>query len=225
MVAIVIDDLGLSHQRTDRVVALPRPLTLSMLPYGHGLQGLASRARAAGHEVMLHIPMQPTLADADPGPGALLTSLSGAEIDRRLAADLDRFDGYVGVNNHMGSAFTADGPGMEHVMRALHRRGLLFLDSMTTAKSVGMATAQRFGVPAIARDIFIDAEDDPAFIRHQLREVEKLARERGWAVAIGHPHPDTLDALEAWLPGLRGRGIVQVPLSYLVARERPAPAG
>ena len=117
-----------------------------------------ARARTAGHEILVHLPMEPQAADADPGPNALLTGLPIAELDRRIAANLARLDGYVGINNHMGSRFTASAREMRRVMRALQARDLLFLDSLTTGKSTGHSLAREFGIPSVVRDIFLDNE-------------------------------------------------------------------
>jgi polysaccharide deacetylase 2 family uncharacterized protein YibQ len=223
-VAIVLDDMGLSQSRSDRAIALPRPVTLAILPYGNHLHGLVARARTAGHEVMLHLPMEPNSAAADPGPDALLTGLPVAELDRRIAANLARMEGYVGVNNHMGSRFTASGRAMRRVMRALRGRQLLFLDSLTTARSTGYRLARKFGIPVVVRDIFLDNDRDPEQIRRQLALTAARARAFGQAVAIGHPYPETLDALESWLPGLADQGLVLVPISTLVTLRDGAPA-
>lgn len=224
-VAIVLDDMGLSQFRSDRAIALPRPITLAILPYGNHLDGLVARARTAGHEILVHLPMEPQAADADPGPNALLTGLPIAELDRRIAANLARLDGYVGINNHMGSRFTASAREMRRVMRALQARDLLFLDSLTTGKSTGHSLAREFGIPSVVRDIFLDNDRDPAKIRKQLERTVARARKNGHAIAIGHPYPETLDALESWLPGLAKRGLVLVPISALVKQQAPGRPG
>jgi hypothetical protein len=222
-IAIVIDDLGPGRAAARHAVALPAPLTLAFLPYAEGLGGLTAEALAAGHELLVHLPMEPIdLAHNNPGPNALMTGLDAAEIERRLDWALARFDGYVGINNHMGSAFSTYAPGLAVVMEELQQRGLLFLDSRTVGGSLAEAAALGADVPALGRDVFLDNEaDDPAAIWAQLRLVERIARERGQAVAIGHPHPATLEALAAWLPEAEARGFALVPVSALV-RESPA---
>ena len=187
--------------------------------YGNNLDGLVARARTAGHEILVHLPMEPKSVEADPGPNALLTGLPLAELDRRIATNLLRLDGYVGVSNHMGSRFTASEREMRRVMRALQARDLLFLDSLTTGQSTGARLAREYGIPTVTRDIFLDNDRDPAMIRRQLALTVARARERGHAVAIGHPYPETLDALEGWLPGLGARGLVLVPISALVKKR------
>ena len=218
MVAIVIDDMGLDRVRSMRAVDLPAPLTLAYLPYGRDLESQTALARFRGHELMVHLPMEP-IGSADPGPDALRTGLDERELRRRIALNLDRFDSYVGVNNHMGSRFTAWRPGMEIVIDEMKRRGLLFLDSRTSADSVAGELAEKAGVPNAARHVFLDDVLSSDNVWRQLAEVERIARQNGHAIAIGHPHDNTLDALAAWLPALAGKGLVLVPLTAIVRRR------
>jgi hypothetical protein len=222
-IAIVLDDLGPGRAAARRAIALPDPLTLAFLPYAEGLEALTAEARAAGHELLVHLPMEPIdLAHNNPGPNALMTALDAAEIERRLDWALARFEGYVGLNNHMGSAFSTHAAGLAVVMEQLHQRGLLFLDSRTVGGSLAEAMALGAGVPALGRDVFLDNDaDNPAAVWAQLRLVERIARERGQAVAIGHPHPATLEALAAWLPELEAAGFALVPVSALVQQRQP----
>ena len=215
MVAVIIDDMGLDRRRSGKVVDLPGPLTLSYMTYAAHLAQQAQEAHMHGHELMMHMPMQP-LAELDAGPDVLSEILPPDELRRRVEADLDRFGGYVGVNNHMGSRFTAYAPGMRIVMAALKARGLLFIDSMTTGKSVGMATAREAGVPAARRNIFLDDIDDEAAIDAQLAKAEEQARKMGSVIVIGHPHDHTTAALAAWLPTLEKKGITLVPVTAVV---------
>lgn len=218
MVAIVLDDVGPQAANAARALALPAPLTLAFLPYAENLPALVGAARRRGHEILVHLPMEP-LGGADPGPHALRAGLDRAELLRRLDWNLARFEGYVGVNNHMGSRLTADAAAMEVVLGALKPRGLLFLDSRTTPDSVTGATARRLGLPSTDRDVFLDNVIEGPAIGAQLAAVEARARQRGAAVAIGHPHPATLDALEAWLRTAPERGIAVVPLSAIITRR------
>lgn len=218
MIAIVIDDLGPSAKRTFAVADLRAPLTLAFLPYAGGLAEQTAAAREAGHELMIHMPMEPEGSEA-PGPGALLVSLSDAEFHERLLKNLDVFDGAVGLNNHMGSRLTRDSERMSLVMAELRRRDLLFVDSRTTPKSVGPVEALRHGVPFAARDVFLDNEPNLAAVLRQLERVELLARRKGVAIGIGHPNDATLQALRRWLPTLPQRGFRLVPVSSIVARN------
>lgn len=217
MIAIVIDDLGLNRPGAYRSIGLPAPLTLAFMTYAEDLDRMAAAARAAGHELLLHVPMRPRGRSYDPGPNVLDMRLSTAEVVRRLEWDLGRFEGFVGINNHMGSSFTSSPKGMAYVMRELRSRGLLFLDSLTTASSVGSKEARRAGVPYAVRDVFFDnTPNDRASIRRQLAKLEVIAKRRGYAVGIGHPHRQTLDELAKWLPEARRRGITLVPISAIV---------
>jgi polysaccharide deacetylase 2 family uncharacterized protein YibQ len=214
MIAVVIDDMGLNRALSRRAVAL-RGLTLSYLPYGEDLPAQTSEARAAGHELLVHVSMAPEGRE-DAGPNALVPGLSDAEVARRVDWALTRFSGYVGINNHMGSRFTADEKGMEEVMARLKARGLLFLDSRTTPKTVGPALAHRLGVPFAERSVFLDNVETTDAVRRQLAELEAVARRDGAAIAIGHPKDTTLGALAPWLETLEAKGFVLVPVSAIV---------
>ncbi len=213
LISIVIDDVGLNSKRVEQLLALPTPLTLAYLPYADNLQKHSDMSREAGHEVMLHLPMEPTSGTTDPGPDALLQKMDLSEIRTRTQKNLDRFSGYVGVNNHMGSKFTAYNDGMAVVMDELASRGLLFLDSRTTSKSVGYQLARMRGMPAGNRDVFIDNEINVQKIIAQLQKAEKLAHKNGISIAIGHPYPETIEALSKWMPQATERGVQFVPVS------------
>jgi len=214
-IAVVIDDLGVDRKRSARTVKLPGPLTLAWLPYAEQLREQTRAAQAAGHELLLHLPMEPSV-HADPGPDALLTRLDRAEIQRRFTQALASFDGYVGINNHMGSRFTADRAAMAPVLGEIQRRGLLWIDSRTTPNSAGMVLAQEMRMPHAGRDIFLDNVQSVGAVRAQLAKTEAVARRQGFAIAIGHPHDATLEALAAWLPEVRKRGFTLVPVSAIV---------
>ncbi|RCK52544.1 hypothetical protein TH25_05760 [Thalassospira profundimaris] len=219
VIAIIIDDAGIDKPRTERAAELPAPITLSFLPYATHLPEQVATARKRGHEIMLHMPMEPTSRVVDPGPHALLTSYDKVAILNEMSWMLDRFTGYVGVNNHMGSKFTADPERMAVVMQVMKARGLMFLDSRTSAKSVGYQEAQKFDVPAIERDVFLDDADDAAKISQMLDRVESVASKRGYAVAIGHPRDLTLEALNKWIPKMQAAGFVFVPATDIIRRN------
>ena len=215
-VAIVIDDLGLDRPRTERVIALAPGVTLSFLAYSRDLPRVTEAARRAGHELIVHVPMQPVNTKVDMGPNGLSTNLSKEEVLRRLNWDLGRFEGYVGINNHMGSRFTGDAQAMGWVMDELKTRGLMFLDSRTIATSIGAKAAAADGVPFAERDVFLDDEQTAGAVDQRLKEVEAIARKKGTAIAIGHPHDVTIAALTSWIASLPQKGIVLVPLTEIV---------
>lgn len=213
-IAIVIDDLGLNRTATKNMIALDPGLTLAFLPYGERSGALAAEARIAGHEVLLHMPMEPN-SRANPGPDALLTLQEPKLIRTRLRRALDRIPQAIGLNNHMGSRFTSNAAGMEVVLDELNARGMMILDSVTSPKSVIPKLARERGMPSDARDVFLDNIRDVALIHQQLDELERIARAVGSAVAVGHPYSETAIALREWLPGARERGIDLVPISRL----------
>jgi len=220
LVAIVIDDMGVDRGRTRRAWNLPGPLTLSFLTYSKEIVQQMADARKNGHELLLHVPMEPSSPDIDPGPNVLITGMPREEILANLNWTLDQADGYVGINNHMGSRFTSELAGMTVVMETLKERGLLFLDSVTSPKSAGRVAAKTAGVPFIARNIFLDHVDDVDEIKRRLEQTADLAKRRGHAVAIGHPRDATIEALEPWLKDLRSQGIQLAPLSAILMRAR-----
>lgn len=221
MIAVVIDDLGVDRKRSEKLIPLRAPLTLSWMTYAEDLPRLTREARQHGHELMLHVPMQPMSDSWNPGPDVLEVGVHAEENRRRLIWGLRRFEGFVGINNHMGSRYTADRAGMRVVMEELKARGLMFLDSVTTGKSVGRELARDYGVPFAERQVFIDNEQNVAAVLAQLAKAEAHARKYGSAIVIGHPHDATIEALRQWLPALDAKGLVLVPVTALAqAGER-----
>jgi polysaccharide deacetylase 2 family uncharacterized protein YibQ len=222
MIAVVIDDIGVVRERSERAIALPKAITLAFLPYGEGVADMAARAKARGHEVMLHLPMQPKSSSTNPGPNAMLLGLSDDELARRLEWNLSQFSGFTGVNNHMGSAFTEDAAGMAKIMASLHARGLFFLDSVTTEHSAARRIAYDQSIRFAERDVFLDNHQDASYVALQLAELEERARRTGSAIAIGHPHAETLAVLARWLPSLEARGFQLVTVQTVIeARKTP----
>ena len=215
-IAIVIDDCGLDRPRTERAIALPAAVTLSFLPYANDLPAQTEAARRNGHELLVHVPMQPVNAHIDMGPTGLAVDLPREEVLRRLRWDLGRFDGYVGINNHMGSRFTTDRQAMSWVIGELRSRGLMFLDSRTIAGSVGESLASADDVPYAGRDVFLDDERTADAVEARLMDAEAVAHKKGAAIAIGHPHDATLAALNRWIAELPRSGVVLVPLTAVV---------
>jgi hypothetical protein len=197
VIAIVIDDLGADIAHTRRAIQLPREVALAFLPYPPRTPALAREAGRAGHEVLVHIPMQAEGAH-DPGPMTLTTGLPKDEILRRLDWALARVPGFVGVNNHEGSKFTADAAALGPVMARIAERHVFFFDSRTTPDSQVAAVARAWGVESSSRDVFLDDVATIDAVDVQLHALEAKARARGAAVAIGHPNEITLDAVAYW---------------------------
>jgi polysaccharide deacetylase 2 family uncharacterized protein YibQ len=217
-IAVVVDDLGVMRERTEQTLALPGPLTLAWFPFAHRLPEQVAAGSACGHEAMLHMPMQAnTNSILQTGPDPLRVDIPPIENLLRLKAALDAVPNIVGLNNHMGTVATRDAALMALVAQEIRARNMLFLDSLVIPHSQGIVQAEKAGVPAAARDVFIDNTSNASIIRGQLLATEATARRFGYAIAIGHPRPHTLAALEEWLPTLHGKGFVLWPLAATVA--------
>lgn len=218
-IALVIDDLGSSAEITSQAAALPKAVSLSFLPGpDSAVQSLA--ARAAGHEILLHLPLEP-VGGVSPGRGALYVRDSAAVIAAKLAQDLALVPEAVGVNNHMGSRFTADADAMRRLIGALKGRHLIFLDSRTSTMTLAAGIAERGGIATAERRVFLDHETQgTADVEANLRAAEALARAEGSVVVIGHPHAATLAVLKAWLPGAAARGVALISMTEHVRRTR-----
>ncbi|MBR1945098.1 MAG: divergent polysaccharide deacetylase family protein [Alphaproteobacteria bacterium] len=222
MIAIVIDDLGLNKAMTRAVLSLPPPITASFLSYADDLPQQTEQARLNGHELLLHTPMEPINPRFNPGPGALRSDMSAEEIAEKFKMMLTSFDGYVGINNHMGSKFTSDKQSISVVIDELRKRELLFLDSLTSGNSAAWKSARDQHVPYAVRDIFLDNSQNEEEIMKQLLLVEKHALQRRTSVAIGHPHPTTINALKKWIPKAQKKGFVFVPISTIALIKQDA---
>jgi polysaccharide deacetylase 2 family uncharacterized protein YibQ len=220
-VAIVIDDLGRSVEVIDTLRGFGAPLTYAVLPFETRTAAVAARLSELGEEVLCHLPMEAQRGE-NPGPGALVETMSEREIREATRLALDAVPNAVGVNNHMGSAFSADPGAMSAVLSVVRKRGLFFLDSRTSAASVGYALAREAGVPAAERRVFLDRDRAPAAIRNELRRLLALADRGEPAIAIGHPYPETLAVLADDIPRARANGYRFVKVSELVVT---APSG
>jgi polysaccharide deacetylase 2 family uncharacterized protein YibQ len=218
-IAIIIDDMGVDRKRSFEAIALDAPLTLAFLPYAPDLGGITRDAQAHGHELMIHMPMEAVTNPVSLGPIALKSGMGETEVKANMAAAFESFEGYVGVNNHMGSKVTQNPQIMDWVMESLKERGLYFVDSKTIGASVGADAARMNGLPTAERDVFLDHEDSPEFVRGALRKLEAVAARKGYAIAIGHPKDATINGLKAWLPDAQRRGFEIVHASALL--ERP----
>ena len=216
VIAIVIDDMGVDLIHSQQILKLDNIYTVSYLTYAPNLQSQIDFARSKGKEVMLHIPMESVHKIFDYGPEVLLTTNSRAENLKLLNSMLDRVSGYIGINNHMGSKFTADLPLLSSVIEELSNRGLMFLDSKTTPKSQTDKIVEYIKLPVASRDVFIDDSNKMDEIEKSLYKAETIAKKRGYSVAIAHPRPNTIKAFNAWLPTLKSKGIKIVPISYII---------
>lgn len=221
-IAIIIDDIGDRHAEGLAAVSLPGAVACAFLPHTPHSRELALLAHENGKEVMLHLPLQ-SLHDKPLGPGAITLDTTETEFRRTLAADLQSIPFVRGVNNHMGSLLTLHPGHMTWLMQYLAAQGeMFFVDSYTNAESVALAMAQERGVPAAKRDVFLDNIAEQAAIGVQFERLVSLAHERGTAIGIGHPYPETLKFLAENLPELQAAyGVELVPVSVLLTRITP----
>ena len=215
VIAVVIDDLGIQSDLTDRAIELDSFVALSFLPYSSDVIWQSTLARAAGHEILLHMPMEPLSRSNDPGPNALFVDLELHEMLGRLRWAFEKVPHAVGLNNHMGSRFTADVNGMATVIGEMKVRNLILLDSRTTPKSVATDVADRRNLKNLRRDVFLDNDRSKSAIQVQLKLLEKIAVERGSGIAIGHPYAETFDVLQEWFSDARSRGFSLIPITEL----------
>lgn len=215
--AIVIDDMG-AHLDTARTIAAIDPhITFAVMPHESQSSTVVREMARKGHDVILHLPMEPKdLARNNPGKGALLNSMSADDIRQVIENDLKLVPGVKGANNHMGSRFTEDREDMKIVMWELKKRKLFFLDSRTSPRSVGYETARGMGLRSASRDVFLDNTISEEHSRQQLKQAAELAKKKGHAIAIGHPHPSTIKVLQEMVPQLRKQGVEIVGVSRLV---------
>ncbi|MBZ5563908.1 MAG: divergent polysaccharide deacetylase family protein [Acidobacteriia bacterium] len=214
---IVIDDMGQDLAAEHRLLALPYPVTFSVLPHLRYSTEIAVEAAHTGREVMLHLPMEADPGSHPaPGDGEIRVGMGAEAVRQIIEGDLRSVPHVAGVNNHMGSRATASAPLMGEVMRALAERNLYFVDSRTTTESVALDAARRQGLPTFYRSVFLDDTETVSYTLGQLKEFRRLVVEHGAALAIGHPHPTTLEALARFLPQLERDDIQLVPASQLV---------
>ena len=214
-IAIVIDDMGASPIRTNEIITLKAPLTASFVTFAPQLDKQVHLSREAGHEIMVHVPMQPH-SDIFVSDDVLTVKMSSEEIEQRFREMLAKFDDVVGINNHMGSEFTEYADKLAPIMKVLAEQNLFFLDSKTTPKSQGEEIAKQYAVPCVHRHVFLDNENNQEYIIGQLEKAEKIASKNGYAIAIGHPKSQTSKALAVWLNTLKEKHIQLVPLSEIV---------
>ncbi|SLN13452.1 divergent polysaccharide deacetylase family protein [Oceanibacterium hippocampi] len=220
-IAIVVSDMGLSQSATNTAIQqLPGTITLAFAPFAKNLQEWILAARAAGHETLLQIPMEPyDYPDNDPGPYTLLTNLTPGDNIQRLEYLLSRASGYAGITSFMGARFTSSEDDMRPVIKALHDRGLMLLDSRASRFSVAGRVATEIGAHRALNNRFIDSEPNRTAIDGRLHDLERIAAAEGSAIGIALGYPVTIERLAEWAATLNEKGLVLAPVSALVDRQ------
>jgi uncharacterized protein len=222
-IAIIIDDMGYSKGHGVEALELPGELTYAFLPHAPHTRPLALEAGRKHKEVIVHLPMQ-SIDGSELDDGALEMDMTRHAFFQTLLADLDAVPNAVGVNNHMGSLLTRHPGAMLWLMLGLKSYGeLFFIDSLTSDDSVAREMARESDVPALGRDIFLDHERDPAAIARQFDRLLSIAQQRGSALAIGHPYPETIGVLRQKLVKLQDSAVSLVTASTLVAKSKRSP--
>ena len=216
-IAIVIDDFGYNRNNLPILDRIKYPITAAVLPNLSYSKDMASRLNKRGFEIILHLPMQPH------GPQALekntiTTTMDASNIKNILDRDLGAISFAKGVNNHMGSLATEDPRVMGDVFKELEGRHLYYLDSFVTPESVCSAKAREMNIAFAQRDIFLDNEDDPEYIKQQIYKLKGVVEKQGYAIGIGHDRKNTLQVLSEVMPELEKEGYRFVPLSELVRK-------
>jgi len=216
VIAIIIDDLGSDNPRHEQVVRLQGAIACSFLPLNAATIRLAKLAHSYNKEIMLHLPME-AISHNPLGPGGLSLDMSEQEFIWALQKDLESVPHVTGINNHMGSLLTSHPGHMVWLMEEIRRNGkLFFVDSRTTHASVAMTVAVQEGVPSLQRDIFLDHDNELESIRHQFMKTIARAKKTGTALAIGHPHENTIAVLEEMLPQLEALGVRLVSVAEMI---------
>jgi len=220
-IAIIIDDMGNQQAQGLRVLELPGPVACAFLPYGAFTATLARRAHLRRKEVMLHLPMQTVeLEHGSQQEGMLTLDMTRQQFQSEFRRAIGAVPHVSGLNNHMGSLLTRHPGSMAWLMQAIDSRGdLFFVDSRTTRATVAEQLATEYGIPNIARKVFLDNVDETEAVRAQFRQLLADARREGTALGIGHPRPATLQVLTEELARLDGQGIQLLPVARLIEMQ------
>ncbi len=202
LVAIIIDDCGLGHMESfEKALTIPYPITFAILPFRTYSKKCAYLANGKGYQVILHMPMEPlSYPKADPGPGAIFKTDNKKEITEKLENAFNNITFAKGFNNHMGSAITQSRFAVRVILTYSEKHGKFFIDSRTPPKTVVEEEAEHMGIKVLSRDVFLDNVIDYEHIKKQLEETVKKAYQHGYAIAIGHNYPKTIEILAKEMP-------------------------
>ncbi len=214
--AIIIDDIGFNESYID-LINISVPLTLAVIPSTKHASVAAQAGKAGGLEIMMHLPMEPKgYPETDPGRWALLANMEEEEIIRNLNVNFEMLPDVKGVNNHMGSSFTEYAEGMKVVLKEIKKRGLFFVDSRTSYRSRAYSIARHMGIRSAERAVFLDNVQTKEAISVQISAAVKAAKEKGMAIAIGHPSKATISTLAEIAPHIIDEGVELVFASAIV---------
>jgi len=222
MVAIIIDDMGNRLQDGRRALALPGAVTYSFLPHTPHARNMAKQAHAQGKQVMLHLPME-AHSGKKLGQGGVNQHMTKKQLQQALAEGLQAVPHVVGLNNHMGSLLTQSPESMSWLMQGIREYAggkLFFVDSRTTSLTVAERLARENQIPTVSRDVFLDNERNPDYIRAQFQQLIRRAKSQGQAIAIAHPYPETIATLAEELAKLEATGVRLVSISQILQTQQ-----
>ena len=227
MIAVVIGSMGLNRAVTESAINdLPPEIALSFAPYSNNLQEWIDRARAAGHEVLIEVPMEPfDYPDNDPGPHTLLADAPNTENSRRLYWLMSQATGYFAMTNYLGARFSTSEPALGHMMATLEERGVSFLHDGTGRRSTIEAAGGNAGARWGIADRVLDEDPSPSAVDDRLLTLEALALQNGSSVGAGFAYRSTVDQVARWAEGLEARGYALAPPSAVMARQQAERGG
>jgi len=218
-ISIIIDDIGYRHQDDLMSLTLPGPVAYAILPHAPHTQKMAQLASIRNKEILLHQPMQAMEKNEYLGPGALTLNMSQEEFLQTLNINISAVENLIGINNHMGSLLTRHPGHMQWLMETMKSNGQFYVDSLTSDDSVASRLAKENNIPYLTRDVFLDNKLDEKYIRGQFMELVKVAKRKGSALGIGHPHPATTAVLSKVLKDVQKYGVKIISLKSLIKKR------
>ncbi len=218
-ISIIIDDIGYRLQDDLHSLTLPGPVAYAILPHAPHTEKMSRLVSKLHKEILLHQPMQAMNKNEYLGPGALTLNMSHEEFLQTLNINISAVENLVGINNHMGSLLTRHPGHMQWLMETMKKNGQFYVDSLTSKDSVASRLAKENNIPYLTRDVFLDNKLDEKYIRSQFMELVKVAKRKGSALGIGHPHPATIAVLSRVLIDVQKYGVKFISLKSLIKQK------
>lgn len=219
IITILIDDIGYKFKEDTRALALPGPVAYAILPHAPYTKKMSQIAFHKGKDILLHQPMQAMDKNEYLGPGALTLNMTREEFLETLNINIKAVPNLIGINNHMGSLLTRHPGHMQWLMETMKKNGQFYVDSLTSEDSVAARLAKENNIPYLTRDIFLDHKQNSKYIRQQFDQTIKVAKQKGSALAIGHPHITTIEVLSMLLQDVSKYGVELVSIKTLIKRR------
>ena len=219
-ISIIIDDLGYKLKEDVRALSLPGPVAYAILPHAPHTKKMVSIASQNGKEILLHQPMQALENNDLLGPGALTLNMTQREFTQTLEININAVQNIIGINNHMGSLLTRHPGHMQWLMNIIKKNEYIYVDSLTSTNSVAKKIAEENQIPFLSRDIFLDNKKDLEYITNKFIELVAIAKKEGSALAIGHPHSNTIEILSIFLKEIDKYGVKLIGIKSLIKKRK-----